>query len=639
VNSFVIFAIAVSVRLVNVWQMRGSPFGSILLGDSATYDEWARRIAAGDWLGSGAFYQAPLYPYVLGTVYVLLGRHLFLVRVLQAVVGGVACMLLTLAVGQAFGRRAGFWAGLFLALYGQAIFLEGLIQKSVLDSLLICALVLQALWLQRNPHWTRATAIGITLALLCLTRENALVWIPLVLLWIVTLRPIDSIRVCAAFALGIVVVLGPVAARNYQMGGGWIPTTSQLGPNLYIGNSEMATGTYVSLRPEHGNAASEQRDATELAEAAVGHSLSAREVSAYWRSRAVAWMQDRPGRALRLFGFKLLLLTNGREAADTEDIATHAHWSGVLLITRHVCWFGTLLPLAVLGVWITRSRWRELWLLYGLVLIYAFSVALFYVLDRYRYPLVPLLCVFAAAAISSFVPWWSHASAREKGTAAAIVAMIAMACAWPIPLLADDTLKAATAYNLGVALHTEGRVDDAIAEYRTAVSLAPAFALARSNLGILLASKGDHAGAVAEYRAALRSDPELTPALINLGIELAGAGQYADSIGALRQALEHDPRSVQAHYNLGLVLAATSHAEEALAEFRTTLSLDSANAPAHNNVGILLASSGDLRNAISEFREALRLQPENAQTKANLEHAEALAKSRADNTSSQQLKR
>ena len=46
------------------------------MGDSRGYDEWARRIAGGDWLGHEVFYQAPLYPYLLGVIYAIAGRHL-----------------------------------------------------------------------------------------------------------------------------------------------------------------------------------------------------------------------------------------------------------------------------------------------------------------------------------------------------------------------------------------------------------------------------------------------------------------------------------------------------------------------------------------------------------------------------------
>jgi hypothetical protein len=71
-----IFGVALVVRLVHVWQLRRSPFFSVLMGDSRGYDEWARRIAGGEWIGKDVFYQAPLYPYMLGVIYAIAGRHL-----------------------------------------------------------------------------------------------------------------------------------------------------------------------------------------------------------------------------------------------------------------------------------------------------------------------------------------------------------------------------------------------------------------------------------------------------------------------------------------------------------------------------------------------------------------------------------
>src|SRR5262249_37663481 len=133
-----IFLTALAVRLVHVWQMRASPFFSVLLGDSRGYDEWARRIAGGEWIGTDVFYQAPLYPYLLGVIYAVAGRHLLLVRVVQALIGSASCGLLALAAERFVSRRASVAAGLMLALYAPAIFFDGLIQKSVLDVFFLC---------------------------------------------------------------------------------------------------------------------------------------------------------------------------------------------------------------------------------------------------------------------------------------------------------------------------------------------------------------------------------------------------------------------------------------------------------------------------------------------------------------------
>jgi len=152
-----IFAIALTVRLVHVWQLRASPFFSVLMGDSRGYDEWAQRIARGDWIGSEVFYQAPLYPYFLGVIYATAGRHLLLVRIIQAAIGSASCALLGLAAARLFsrpigraqrrpelvdGRRAGITAGIMLALYAPAVFFDGLLQKSVLDVFFVCLALL-----------------------------------------------------------------------------------------------------------------------------------------------------------------------------------------------------------------------------------------------------------------------------------------------------------------------------------------------------------------------------------------------------------------------------------------------------------------------------------------------------------------
>src|SRR5512145_565389 len=86
-----VFLVALALRGLHLWQLRASPFLEVRLGDAATYDKWARGIAAGDWLGSEVFFQAPLYPYLLGTIYATLGDDPLLVRGLQCVLSAAAC--------------------------------------------------------------------------------------------------------------------------------------------------------------------------------------------------------------------------------------------------------------------------------------------------------------------------------------------------------------------------------------------------------------------------------------------------------------------------------------------------------------------------------------------------------------------
>src|SRR5687768_8130807 len=165
-----IFAVALAVRLIHIWQLKDSPFFDTLLGDANGYDVWAQRLAAGDWIGSEVFYQAPLYPYFLGAVYAVFGRDLLIVRVIQALIGSASCVLLGLAGARLFSKHVGMAAGLALALWAPAIFFDAVLQKSVLDMFFMC----MALWLIAGIDtggWTRWLALGVTMGALALTRE------------------------------------------------------------------------------------------------------------------------------------------------------------------------------------------------------------------------------------------------------------------------------------------------------------------------------------------------------------------------------------------------------------------------------------------------------------------------------------
>ncbi|MEA2693346.1 MAG: hypothetical protein QOJ16_2733, partial [Acidobacteriota bacterium] len=99
---FALLALALVLRLGHWWAVRKAPFFGQLVMDSQEYDRWARQIAAGDWLGSEVFFQAPLYPYLLGVVYRLAGHRLDAVYLLQIGVAVAACAALHDA-----GRRLG----------------------------------------------------------------------------------------------------------------------------------------------------------------------------------------------------------------------------------------------------------------------------------------------------------------------------------------------------------------------------------------------------------------------------------------------------------------------------------------------------------------------------------------------------
>jgi 4-amino-4-deoxy-L-arabinose transferase-like glycosyltransferase len=179
-----VFTLALTVRVIHLWELRHSPFFSTLMGDARAYDEWAQRLAGGDWIGTEVFYQAPLYPYFLGSVYAVFGRDLWIVRLIQAALGAGSCALLVLTGARLFSVRVGATAGAILALYAPAVFLDGLIQKSVLDVFLTClSLWLVAELIVNSNRRGLLIALVFALVLLILIRVYALLLEVVVFVW------------------------------------------------------------------------------------------------------------------------------------------------------------------------------------------------------------------------------------------------------------------------------------------------------------------------------------------------------------------------------------------------------------------------------------------------------------------------
>ena len=175
--------------------------------------------------------------------------------------------------------------------------------------------------------------------------------------------------------------------------------------------------------------------------------------------------------------------------------------------------------------------------------------------------------------------------------------------------------------NLGVCLDKEGRLDEAVAEYRKALEIKPDYAEAINDLGVVLFAKGDLEAAIAQYRKALEIQPGSAKIRYNLGNALALHGKLDEAIAQYRKALEIAPDDLEVFNNLGMALGKNGQLDEAIAQYRKALDIAPDNAKALNNLGVVFLTKGDLQGAIAQYRKALQVQPDNAETLRNLGNA------------------
>ena len=338
--------------------------------------------------------------------------------------------------------------------------------------------------------------------------------------------------------------------------------------------------------------------------------LSAGEVSDHWLRRSLDYIQSNPANWLALLARKWFMVWNAREVEDSDDFYIYRQWSWLLDLLASVTHFGMLAPLAAAGLWFTRDQWRRLWLLYAMILTLAASVAIFYVFGRYRYPLVPVLVLFAGAAVVEL--WRRYKERQWQDAYAACLTFIIAAFIVNWPIYEHRGPGAGGYNNLSNAFYNQGNVDDAIRFARKALEIEPQYGVAHYNLGNLYAGLGKYELAQSYFQQALRIYPNFADAHANLGQLLAERGDVESGITYFRRAIKLDPTVVRAHLNLGVALAKLGRPEEALGPLAEAARLAPHSAEYRYYLGSVYAELGRLGDAEGAFNDALRLRSDYA---------------------------
>lgn len=567
-----ILALALVLRLAHWWAVRDEPFFAGLAMDSQEYDRWAQEIAGGDWLGSRVFFQAPLYPYVLATVYTVAGRSLDAVYLLQILTAVAGIWALYRAAREMADERVGLLAALLATLYGPFLFYDVQLLKESFAVTVTCFL----LWAlaaarARDGGFGRWLGAGVLLGILALLRENALLLVPFLvpLAWSRERKMAGLVRHGGALVAGLALALAPVALRNGIVGGDFLPTTFQGGVNFWIGNNPDADGTYQPIVPGKQIPALERQEPVRVAEQELGRSLTPAEVSSHWLGKALGWAAAHPGDFLRLQLRKLGLFWSWYEQPDAVDY----YWvRGLSPVFFFLIEFGTVSLLALAGLWMVRRNPGPFAPALLFALGWTLSTVVFFLFSRYRLPVVPALLPLAAVALVRLGEAWR---ARRRGSRAAMAATV-------LVLLVPS---------LG---WFEPRMD-----------------LVHYNLGRLAEERGDPVAAHEHYKAAFILDPKNFLACMNLGNLAARRRDWPTALRFFQRAEALEPRSDDAASNLGGIWLAIGDLAEAERNLDRALALNPRNLSALHNKALLRARQGDFGGARELNRRLLEIDPEN----------------------------
>ena len=172
--------------------------------------------------------------------------------------------------------------------------------------------------------------------------------------------------------------------------------------------------------------------------------------------------------------------------------------------------------------------------------------------------------------------------------------------------------------SLGTAFLDEGRLDEAVIEYKKALDIWPSYPDALNNLGVACVRKGLVKEALTHYDQAIKADPKYVLAHLNMAEALTELGQLNEAVSHYSEALFINPECGSVHNSMGVLLAKLKKMDEAVAHLTLAIDLCPNCIEPHNNLGKVLAYKGDFDGAVRQLERAIELRPDYAEAHNNL---------------------
>jgi len=349
-------------------------------------DPFGRDTGATAWL-------TPAYPALLAGLFRTLGGigvgAALALFVLQALVSA-GTALMVLALGRAFGRpRVGLLGAWIFALHPLGVWYSA---HQVWDTTWVAAGLtgfLLALVRARHGGFRDCLLLGLAFGALLMINPAPIGILPIVLIYLAPPRMRgEALGRAGLFLLGAAIVCAPWSIRN-QRSLGTLGLRSNMGVELRVGNNNAADGMHQTAHHPGWTDVQTTR-MIELGEVAY---------AAESRDEAVAWVREHPRQFTRLCLLRAQIFWLGaypsmdarvKDGMDAyDDPRSWMKWA-VHLLTGLVGVIGAIRLLPAGG---------DRWLVWGVLAFFPLPYYVMHALERYRFPLDPLLALCAAGLV------------------------------------------------------------------------------------------------------------------------------------------------------------------------------------------------------------------------------------------------
>lgn len=388
-------------RLIAAWQighgeMASSMFSPHPATDLRTYMDLSQKVAAGEF--EGPFYYQPFYYSVFLVICRWLsGGSVWMVVIVQALLGAFTVGIAGVTAARAGGRIAGVTAAYLTALCTILVFYTPFHQIATLQTFNMALIGYYAVRAYQSSKLRYCVYLGIAAAVGCLTRGNVLlIFVPL-LLGMAFIRFKQNgwkkslLSVFLTLGVFLTVESPFIIYNSIQLKRLSGPSTAA-DAVLALGNTPEA--------PAGGRDPGLPAGPMEYPQAY--HIWMSDKDSVPAVNKILKYICDEPAAYCELTFRKLLLFWDYREIPNNVALAGEGATCSILNLTVPV---GILLALGLCGMFLSIKKVRKgaYLALYITVIFYWGATAAFYNLARFRAPVLPLMAVFAGVLVALMI--------------------------------------------------------------------------------------------------------------------------------------------------------------------------------------------------------------------------------------------
>lgn len=381
----------------NFWEFgyeMGQIASTLAMGNGFGWPEWSAHPE-----GPTAW-MAPVYPFIMAVAFRNLGIYssqaAIVLQLFQIILSVLTCVLLYFLGKRLYNAQVGLIAAFLLAMYPPAVhYSVRIIWDTSLFTACLILIILMFLRQAQSPDMKGGAFLGLLIGFTALVNPVVIGPFPFALTWLFLKANADRraiIKSMSAMVIASCLVISPWLVRNYGIFGNFVPIKSNFGHELFLGNNEYATGTYEDAFGRYRK----KNPMTALTAADQAYLRQSDEVSRnrFLLHKAITSIVTHP--------IDFLKRTMSRFVAYWTYMRPTDTWQAKVSVISYL----SVLMLAIGGLFITRDRRKDV----QLVLLFLLLIPVPYYLTivgvfRYRFPIEPILMIFAGYTIQAIVSW------------------------------------------------------------------------------------------------------------------------------------------------------------------------------------------------------------------------------------------